>query len=172
MKINPKYVLFAEEYLLDLNATQAAIRAGYSARTAYSQGQRLLKNVDVAKLITQAQAERSQAVKVDAEYVLSRLGEIDQMDAADILNDDGSVKAIHDWPKIWRQMISGLDVMEIAQGDEETRIAVVKKIKWPDKVKNLELIGRHVGVQAFKDRVEHSGSIKGMADRMRRRRKN
>lgn len=172
MKLNAMQARFVEEYLVSLNATQAAINAGYSERTANQQASRLLANVKVQAVLEEAMSKRSEQVKVDAEYVLSRLGEIDQMDAADILNDDGSVKAIHDWPKIWRQMISGLDVMEIAQGDEETRIAVVKKIKWPDKVKNLELIGRHVGVQAFKDRVEHSGSIKGMADRMRRRRKN
>lgn len=172
MKLNAMQTRFVEEYLVSLNATQAAINAGYSERTANQQASRLLANVKVRAILEEAMNKRSEQVKVDAEYVLSRLGEIDQMDAADILNDDGSVKAIHDWPKIWRQMISGLDVMEIAQGDEETRIAVVKKIKWPDKVKNLELIGRHVGVQAFKDRVEHSGSIKGMADRMRRRRKN
>lgn len=171
MKLPPKQVRFAEEYIKDLNGTQAATRAGYSQRTANEQAARLLANVSVQQYVRKLLEERSQEVKIDAAYVLTRLGEIDQMDALDILADDGSVKPIADWPKIWRQMISGLDVMEIAQGDEETRIAVVKKIKWPDKIRNLELIGRHVGVQAFKDRVEHSGSIKGMAERMRRRRK-
>lgn len=171
MKLPPKQVRFAEEYIKDLNGTQAATRAGYSQRTANEQAARLLANVSVQQYVRKLLEERSQEVKIDAAYVLTRLGEIDQMDALDILSDDGSVKPIADWPKIWRQMISGLDVMEIAQGDEETRIAVVKKIKWPDKIRNLELIGRHVGVQAFKDRVEHSGSIKGMAERMRRRRK-
>lgn len=171
MKLPPKQVRFAEEYIKDLNGTQAATRAGYSQRTANEQAARLLANVSVQQYVRKLLEERSQEVKIDAAYVLTRLGEIDQMDALDILADDGSVKPIADWPKIWRQMISGLDVMEIAQGDEKARIAVVKKIKWPDKIRNLELIGRHVGVQAFKDRVEHSGSIKGMADRMRRRRK-
>lgn len=167
--MTPKKRRFVEEYLKDLNATQAAKRAGYSERTARSQGERLLTDVDVQAAIQAAIRERSTQAKVDAAYVLSRLGEIDQMDALDILAEDGTVKPIAEWPKIWRQMISGLDVMEVAQGDEDKRMAVVKKIKWPDKVKNLELIGRHVGVQAFKDRVEHSGSIKGMAERMRRR---
>ncbi|USY26697.1 terminase small subunit [Alcaligenes sp. 1735tsa3] len=171
MKLPPKQARFAEEYVRDLNGTQAATRAGYSQRTANEQAARLLANVSVQQYVRKLLEERSQQVKIDAAYVLSRLGEIDQMDALDILADDGSVKPIAEWPRIWRQMISGLDVMEIAQGDEEARIAVVKKIKWPDKIKNLELIGRHVGVQAFKDRVEHSGSIKGMAERMRRRRK-
>ena len=171
-KLTPKQQRFVEEYLIDLNGTQAAIRAGYSERTANEQAARLLANVSVLSAIRAAQAERSETVKIDAAYVLSRLGEIDQMDARDILTDEGAVKPIKDWPKIWRQMISGLDVLEIATGSEEKRLAVVKKIKWPDKIRNLELIGRHVGVQAFKDKVEHSGNIgiKGVAARMRRRR--
>lgn len=164
---------FVEEYIKDLNATQAAIRAGYSARTAASQGERLLRDVDVSAAIHAALAERSKRVEVDADYVLKRLAEIDKMDAADILKDDGSIKPVQDWPPIWRQMISGLEMTELfeGRGDQREMVGILKKIKWPDKVKNLELIGRHVGVQAFKDRVEHSGSIKGMAERMRRRRK-
>ena len=171
-KLTPKQARFVEEYLLDLNATQSAIRAGYSQKTASSQGERLLRNVEIAAAIRQAQSERGQRVKIDAEYVLNRLGEIDQMDAIDILAEDGTVKPVREWPKIWRQMISGLDVMEIAGADGEARTAIVKKIKWPDKIKNIEMIGRHVGVQAFKERVEHSGTIgiKGVAERMRRRR--
>jgi len=166
MAFTPKKKRFFEEYLKDLNATQAAIRAGYSKKTAHSQGPRLLEDVDVANAIKNAQRERSEAVKIDAAYVLSRLGEIDQMDALDILNEDGSVKHIQDWPKIWRQMISGLDVMEVVGASDDMRTAVVKKIKWPDKIKNLELIGRHVGVQAFRDQVKHEGSI-SVADALR-----
>lgn len=169
MKLTKKQARFAEEYIKDLNGTQAAIRAGYSPRTANEQAARMLAKDSIQEYVRSLMAARAKAVQVDAAYVLSRLGEIDQMDALDILAEDGTVKPIAEWPKIWRQMISGLDVMEVAQGDEDKRMAVVKKIKWPDKVKNLELIGRHVGVQAFKDRVEHSGSIKGMAERMRRR---
>lgn len=171
MKLNSKQARFVDEYIKDLNATQAAIRAGYSERTANQQASRLLANVKVQAAIQVAMNKRSEQLKIDAEYVLRRLGEIDQMDAIDILHDDGSIKPIREWPAIWRQMISGLDVMEIAQGDEPSAAAIIKKIKWPDKIRNLELIGRHVGVQAFKDRIEHSGTIKGMAERMRRRRK-
>jgi len=79
------------------------------------------------------------------------------MDVADILDDAGNILPVRDWPKCWRQTISGLDVNEILSGDVAT---VIKKIKWPDKVKNLELIGKHVDVQAFKDQVGLSGSLK------------
>ncbi|MCG2907268.1 terminase small subunit, partial [Escherichia coli] len=79
-------------YIIDLNATQAAIRAGYSEKTAYSHGQRLVKNVEIEKLIEEAQKDRIERLNVDAEYVLHRLVQIDQMDVLDIMNSDLSLK--------------------------------------------------------------------------------
>lgn len=67
---------FVEEYLIDLNATQAAIRAGYSQKSAYSQGQRLLKNAEIAGRIESAKAARSQRVEIDQDYVVRLLQEI------------------------------------------------------------------------------------------------
>ncbi len=68
-----KRARFVDEYLVDLNATQAATRAGYSEKTAYSQGQRLLKDVEVAKAIAERQAERAERVRVTADDVLAGL---------------------------------------------------------------------------------------------------
>jgi len=167
MAFTPKKHRFVGEYLKDLNATQAAIRAGYSASTAYSQGQRLLKDVEVQMAIAAAQAERSQATKIDAEYVLKRLVEIDQMDVLDILADDMSIKPIHQWPKVWRQYLAGFDVSELfeGRGEEREMVGFLKKLKWPDKVKNLELLGKHVGVNAFKDQLDVSVNI-SLADKV------
>lgn len=75
MSLNARQARFVEEYLTDLNATQAAIRAGYSEKTAYSQGQRLLKNVEVQKHITVAQADRSERTGVTQDYVLGIIDE-------------------------------------------------------------------------------------------------
>jgi phage terminase small subunit len=69
----PKKLLFVEEYLVDLNATQAAIRAGYSEKTAYSQGQRLLKNVEVAAAIEAAQGDRSERTEITQDMVVKGL---------------------------------------------------------------------------------------------------
>lgn len=151
--LNDKQRLFVAEYLKDLNATQAAIRAGYSERSAKSQGQRLLTNDDIAAAIAAAKEERMKDVKIDANYVLNRLVEIDQMDVLDILDDHGAIKAVSEWPAVWRQSLSGLDVAELWEGRGEDRdeIGILKKIKWPDKVKNLELLGKHIDVQAFKE---------------------
>jgi len=154
-----KQARFVEEYLKDLNATQAAIRAEYSVKTAYSQGQRLLTNVEVQKAIEEATKARSERTKIDSDYVLHRLAEIDRMDVLDILHDDGSLRAVRDWPPIWRQYIGGMDVLtSITRVNDETEIEnILKKIKWPDKLKNLDLIGKHVNVQAWRERQELTG---------------
>ncbi|MEN4544897.1 terminase small subunit [Pantoea agglomerans] len=156
-KLTDKQELFAREYLKDLNATQAAIRAGYSVKSAQEQASRLLSNVMVQSRISELKADRNEEVGIDAAYVLRRLVEIDQMDVLDILLPNGELKPIKDWPKTWRTTLSGMDVTEMA-GDDP---GFLKKIKWPDKVKNLELLGKHVTVQAFKENVktEQSGTV-------------
>lgn len=73
MPLTPKQAAFAREYLVDLNATQAAIRAGYSEKTAYSQGQRLLKNAEVQAAIAKAQAQRAKRLQLTADDVLKGL---------------------------------------------------------------------------------------------------
>ncbi|EMH6307656.1 TPA: terminase small subunit [Proteus mirabilis] len=153
MALNDKQEMFCREYLIDLNATQAAIRAGYSEKTANTQASRLLVNVNIQNRIKELKSNRNERVEVDADYVLKRLVEIDQMDVLDILNESGDLKPVRDWPKAWRTTLSGLDVMSISTG-EDGADALLKKIKWPDKVKNLELLGKHVKVQAFKEQIE------------------
>lgn len=153
MKLTNKQQRFVEEYLIDLNASDAAIRAGYKHRQC---GRRLMTVEKVLKAVQSAQAERSQRTQVNADYVLKRLVEIDQMDCLDILNDDGSVKPVRDWPQIWRQFISGFDVAELFTGGGEDRelAGMLKKIKWPDKVKNLELLGKYLSMWVDTVKVE------------------
>lgn len=142
-KLTIRHNLFILEYLKDFNATRAAEAAGLKVPP--------LNHKLVKEEIQKAIEGRKLRVQIDSDYVLYRLREIDQMDVIDILNDDGSVKPIRQWPSSWRTTLSGLDVHEMINGDVNT---IIKKIKWPDKVKNLEMIGKHVDVQAFKDRVE------------------
>jgi len=165
-KLTPKQQRFVDEYQVDLNATQAAIRAGYSAKTADTQAARLLVNVKVQKAVQIWLVAQSEKAQIDAVYVLNRLKDIAEMDALDILNSDGEIKPIREWPKVWRQMISGVEVLN----NPDTGI-VLKKIKWPDKIRNLELIGRHVGVGAFKDKLELSGEVSLVGDKLRKRKR-
>ncbi|ETD45777.1 TPA: terminase small subunit [Pseudomonas aeruginosa] len=150
MALTKKQRLFVDEYLLDLNATQAAIRAGYSTRRATEIGYQLLQRPEVAQAIQAAMAERSQRTQVEADYVIRRLREIDEMDVLDILEDDGSFRSIRDWPRAWRQFLSGIEIAELFEGrGDDRRIAgVLRKVKWPDKLRNLELLSRHVGTES------------------------
>lgn len=159
--MTPKQEAFVREYLIDLNATKAAIRAGYSETTAYSIGQENLNKPEIAAAISEAQADRAERTQINADYVLNRLVEIDNMDVLDIVDDKLNLKPVHQWPRVWRRYLSGFDVAEMfeGRGEEREMTGILKKIKWPDKVKNLELLGKHVGVQAFKDRVEHTGEM-------------
>ncbi|MFU4206721.1 terminase small subunit [Pseudomonas aeruginosa] len=150
MALTKKQRLFVDEYLIDLNATQAAIRAGYSPRRATEIGYQLLQRPEVAQAIQAAMAERSKRTEVEADYVIRRLREIDEMDVLDILEDDGSFRSIRDWPRAWRQFLSGIEIAELFEGrGDDRRIAgVLRKVKWPDKLRNLELLSRHVGTES------------------------
>ena len=148
------------------NQSQAAIDAGFSPNTAAVKASVMMRDERIQKRIAELMEERNKRNRVSADYVLMRLVEIDQMDVLDILNDDGSLKPIREWPKIWRTTLSGFDLSStIMNMNEDSIETILKKIKWPDKVKNLELIGKHVDVNAFKDRLEVSGTVT-IADRM------
>lgn len=163
MALTKKQQRFCEEYLLDLNATQAAIRAGYSEKTANEQGSRLLANVSVVKFIQSAIEKRTERTEINTDYVLNRLSEIDKMSVRDIMNDDMTLKPLKDWPEVWCSSISAIDVSEIASGqkDSDAALAFIKKLKWPDTMKALELIGKHVDVQAFNEKREITGANGG-----------
>lgn len=165
--LTAKVESYCQEYIkCPENQTQAAINAGYSHKTAAKFASQNMRDERVKKRIAELMEERNKRNRVSADYVLLRLVEIDQMDVVDILNDDGSIKPIREWPKIWRTTLSGFDLSSsIMNMNEDSIETILKKIKWPDKVKNLELIGKHVDVMAFKERLEVSGTVT-IADRM------
>lgn len=153
------------------NQTQAAINAGFSHKTAHVKASNMMRDERVQKRITELMEERNKRLRVSADYVLLRLVEIDQMDVLDILNDDGTLKPIREWPKIWRTTLSGFDLSSTIMNMDETSIeTILKKIKWPDKVKNLELIGKHVDVNAFKERLDVNVNVT-IADKMAKARR-
>ncbi|QLS17322.1 terminase small subunit [Citrobacter freundii] len=165
---------YAQEYTkCPENQTQAAINAGFSPNTAAVKASVMMRDERIQKRIAELMEERNKRLRVSADYVLLRLVEIDQMDVIDILNDEGGLKPISQWPKVWRTSISAVDINRIRMAmkdDEEDIESTLQKIKWPDKVKNLELIGKHVDVNAFKERLEVSGTVT-IADRMAKARR-
>lgn len=152
--LNAQQLRFIAEYLIDLNATQAAIRAGYSAKTAKQQGNRLLTNVDVQRAIAEAQYKRAQKTETDAAFVLKRLADEVSADIADLYDENGSVKPVKEWPLIWRQgLVSGIKVAE-EDSDDGAKVTI-REIKLSDRVKRLELLGKHISVNAFRDQIGH-----------------
>jgi phage terminase small subunit len=158
-----------QEFVLNGGNQSAAYRVAFPAskrwkdKTIHEKASRLFADgkvlARVAELIEQVAKIAEEKFQVDAEYVLRRLVEIDRMDVADILKDDGSFKPLSEWPIIWRNFISGIDMAELfgGYGKEREQIGVLKKIKWPDKVRNLEMLGKHVSINAFKEHHEHTG---------------
>ncbi|MFV8981141.1 terminase small subunit [Serratia fonticola] len=166
-KLNAQMERFCQEYIKAPDNQTAAAKAADYKNPAVS-ASRLMKDQDIQTRIAELMKHRNKRVKIGADYVLRRLVEIDQMDVLDILSDDGGLKPISEWPKVWRISLSAMDINRIRMagkdGDESIE-STLQKVKWPDKVKNLELIGKHVDVQAFKDRVELNVNVT-LADRM------
>lgn len=146
MSLTPKREKFVEEYLVDLNGTQAAIRAGYSANTANEQAARLLANASVSAAIAERRAALSKAVEVTQERIVAEYARM----------------AFYDPASIAGQSMTG--PQDIPNLPEEVRRAIVGwgwdkagnfTLKLADKNAALTNLGRHLGM--FTDKVEHSG---------------
>lgn len=156
--LEPRQLRFVEEYLLDLNALQAAIRAGYSAKTAKQQGARLLTNADIAAAIQQAQVTRSQRTGITQDRVLEALEELAFSDITHYAIDPrGEVTLVEGAPKRAMRAIASVKHKTIPYGKDDVIHEVEVKL-W-DKPGTLKLAGRHVGL--FPDRVEHTGKNGG-----------
>ena len=160
---------YCQEYVkCPENQTQAATNAGYSPNTAGKFASQNMRDARIQKRIAELMEERNKRLRVSADYVLLRLVEMVQMNVSDILDDDGGIKPVSQWPKVWRTSLSAMDINRIrmASKDGEDDIeSTLQKVKWPDKVKLLELIGKHVDVMAFKERMEVNVNVT-IADRI------
>lgn len=136
---------------------EAGRRAGFSQKNAEQTASRAMALPHVKAYYEEQLAARCQRTGIDADYVLTRLAEIDQMDPADLYDEQGKLMPVHKWPKIWRQNVKEIDLKS-------------GKIKMQDKLRTLELIGKHVGVRAFADVLEVTDST-GLADRMAKAKK-
>ncbi len=148
---------FVDQYLVDLSATQAAIRAGYSAKTAGAIGHRLLKKVEIAAAIAAAKTVRATKTGIDSEWVLRRLGEQAEADMADLYDEDGNLRHPKEWPEVWRKgLVAGVESFMVPKGQDgegKPIYAEVRKVKLSDRTRTIELIGKHVNVGAFREQV-------------------
>lgn len=144
VKLTDKQQRFVEQYLIDLNATQAAIRAGYSENSAMEQGYQLLQNPSVQEYLQKRQEQLQKKTGITQERVLQELAAIAFSDVRKFYNEDGSLKSITELDDETAAAMAGMDIEEIFM--EKTHIGNTKKIKRWDKAKALELLGKHLGI--------------------------
>ena len=152
MALTKKQKLFVEEYLIDLNATQAAIRAGYSTNTAYSIGDENLKKPEIKGAIDKALAERSKRTGINQDRVILELAKIALVKITDIVDDRGKIKA-----SASDADLACVESVKYKESESETGSSVEREVKVASKLKALELLGKHMGM--FKDNINISGAL-------------
>lgn len=151
-RLTAKQQAFVTEYLVDLNATQAAIRAGYSEKNADKIGSELLGKTGVAEAVQAALNERAKRTEITADRVIAELAAIAFADLTDVAawSEDGELNmlASHQLSReasaAIKEVFSTTSTVTFDNGDE--RSTVYKKLKQHDKLKALELLGRHLGM--------------------------
>lgn len=148
--LTAKQRAFCREYIVDLNATQAAIRAGYSEGGARQIASENLAKPNIQDEVQRLMDARSQRVEVTADMVLRELLGIATVDLSEAFDEFGALKPIKDIPKQVRKAIAGVETLQVGDG-----ASTVKKVRFWDKNKSLEMLGRHL--KLFVDRTEHTG---------------
>lgn len=136
-----KQRMFVEEYLIDLNATQAAIRAGYSAKTADQQGSRMLANVKVQQAIAERMAERSKRTGVSQDRVVLELAKVAFLKMTDVVDRNGAIKQ-----DASEDDLACIESIKYKESDNEYGGSVEREVKVASKLKALELLGKHLGM--------------------------
>lgn len=153
--LTPRQARFVAEYLVDLNGTKAAIRAGYSPNGADVHAARLLGNARIAAAVAEGQAKRLQKIELKSDAILRELLRLAMSDTRKLYHEDGSLKLPHEWDDDTAAAVSGVEVVETNIGELATKMT--KKVRLWDKKGALELLGKHLVL--FREHIEHSGSL-------------
>lgn len=155
---------FVKEYLLDPNATQAAIKAGYSEKTAKQAGSRLLKDPQVQAAIESTNAEVHEKLDITIERVREEIATLAFSNPQDFFRADGTPKPITELTRAQAACLAGMDVCELFSGNGEERSVAgyLKKIKMASKLEALELLGRHL--KMFTDNVDLNLPLRQLPD--------
>jgi phage terminase small subunit len=140
--LTAKQQMFVKEYLIDLNATQAAIRAGYSAKTAEWIGPQLLGKSHVSEAVQAEMAKREKRTEITQDRVLNEIGKIAFVNLQDVYDEGGSLIEVKQLP---REVAAALSSIKI----NLTEACALQEIKLHDKLRALEMIGKHLGM--FRD---------------------
>lgn len=147
-KLTDKQQRFVDEYLIDLNATQAAIRAGYSAKTADQQGSRMLANVKVKQAVAEKQAQRSKRTGVNQDRVVLELAKVAFAKMTDIVDSNGRIKE-----DASPDDLACIESIKYKESDNEYGGSIEREVKIASKLKALELLGKHLGMWSDKFNV-------------------
>ena len=155
--LTPLQERFVSEYLTDLNAGAAARRAGYAPAYASRQGSALLADSRVQARVAERQAERRARTEVDSDFVLRRLLEEVNADAADLYDPvSGRLLPVRSWPEVWRRGLVSTIRTTTLYGRGENRATEIGEqvdVVLVDRARRLELLGKHIKVNAFSDKV-------------------
>ncbi len=152
--MNDKHRRFVAEYRKDLNATQAAIRAGYSPKTAHSQGPRLLENVEIAELLKETTSQQLEKADLSATRTLEEMRRLAFSNVQDLFDANGDMVPIHKLTREQAACISSLEVIMKNATSGDGKIDRVLKIKVWDKPKVMEMLGKHFAL--LTERVHHT----------------
>lgn len=159
MALTPKQERFVQEYLIDLNATQAAIRAGYSQKTASETGYENLRKPQISEKIQEAMKERSERTAITQDMVLKELAKIGFSDLRKALTSNGALIDTQDWDDGFAGAVASVEIVKRQSGeyddDGKPIMDHVHKIKTWDKVSALDKLGKHLGL--FPTHHTHSG---------------
>jgi len=159
--VTNKQKKFCLEYMVDLNATQAAIRTGYSENTAYAIGAENLRKPQIALEIEKLRKEMEERTGITVERVLREYGRLAFFDPRKLFDDKGNLIPIHQLDADTAAAISGIDVNEIMKlgSEEEILKTINKKIKHIDKKGALDSIGKYLGMLIDRSKIEVEGKI-------------
>lgn len=152
--LSAKQQRFVEEYLVDLNATQAAIRAGYSVKNAKQIGHQSLHRPEVAAAILRRREKVSKKLDVTVERVLLELARIGFSDVRNAIAKNGALLPIDEMPEDMSRVIAAIETEELFDGSGENRVRVgqTRKVKLWDKGQALVQLGKHLGM--FTEKIE------------------
>ena len=151
-KLTKKQQLFVDEFLIDLNGTQAAIRAGYSPDTAREIASENLTKPNISTAIEKAMAERSRRTGINQDRVLEEIAKIAFVNIADIADQGGRLKV-----DATREDTAAIQSIKTKVTTNDFGETVEHEIKIGDKLKALELVGKHLGT--FSDKLKLEGAI-------------
>ncbi len=163
MKLTPKQKQFCIEYLIDLNATQAAIRAKYSKKTATEMGYENLRKPHIQKEIGRLNKDRSDKTEITVQRVLEELARIAFLDPKDIFDKDMDLLPLSEMSEDARRAIAGIETVSTVS-DKDSKYTT-KKVKLINKDRALELIGRHL--EMFTDRLKVDENIRIIVEDLR-----